>query len=136
MSKWSSKEVTNLTSLDHFNKLTARSTSKLTLSITYIDVKGKHINITIDNPGKIQALDLISVLTKEVKDSRELPIKQKKEQIEVIDRIAKEAFSPEPNKTLLRALSEGLASIFKSSPGMDKAENDAKSLTSLFSNLA
>lgn len=41
----------------------------------------------------------------------------------------KEAFKSKPNRTTLRALIDGLISIFRNSPEMDKALSDAKSLT-------
>ena len=105
------------------------------VKLVYEDIEGKHITIEIDNQNKKMTLYILSKLTSEVKGNQVFAIEQKQEQIELIDQITKEAFKPQPNGTLLRALINGLISVFRGSPGMDKAVDEASSLTNLLGNL-
>lgn len=71
--------------------------------------------------GQGELAEALKTLEEAVMASSVLPDDEKQEQVEVINRIGEEAAKPKPNKTLLKALGDGLMTALRTVPDVAKA---------------
>ena len=75
----------------------------------------------LNRNGQTELAEALKTLEEAVMVSEVLPDEEKQEQIEVISHIGEEAAKPKPNKTLLKALGDGLMTTLRSVPDVAKA---------------
>ncbi len=98
---------------------------------TFINIGGQQFvgrfNNTIANlnaSGKQEFANALDELAKAVNDSQHLSGTDKIEKGEVIQKLGEEVAKPQPNKTMAKALGEGLMAALKSIPDVMKAATD------------
>jgi serine/threonine protein kinase len=75
----------------------------------------------LNTAGKTDFAEVLKVLKEAVMASSHIPDDKKQEHIEVINKLGEEAAKEKPNKTLLKAMGDGLLSVLKAIPDVAKA---------------
>lgn len=75
----------------------------------------------LGDSGQHEMAEALKVLKEAIMSSKNLSQDEKQEHIEVVNQIGDEASKPKPNKTLLKALGEGLLIALKAVPDLSKA---------------
>ena len=84
---------------------------------------GKFNNViaSLKSNGQTELAEALKTLEEAVMASGVLLVDEKQEQVEIINHIGEEAAKPKPNKTLLKALGDGLMTTLRSVPDVAKA---------------
>lgn len=71
--------------------------------------------------GKEELALALKTLTDAITASKDCPADQKEDQVKIINQIGEEAAKPQPNKTLLKILGDGLMATLKAIPDIAPA---------------
>lgn len=81
------------------------------------------IDSTLGGTEQSQLAEALKVLTHEVSTNPKISETQKGEHLEIISHLTSEAAKPQPNKTMLKSLIEGLGGVLKGVVGTARVIN-------------
>ncbi len=85
----------------------------------------------LNSSGQSELATALTSLTEKILASSQIPEAQKKEQIEIINKIGEEAVKPEPNRSFLKMLVDGLTAALGTIPDMAKLLGALSAILSL-----
>ena len=71
---------------------------------------------TLDGSGQADTAEALKLLKAAIMASQEIPEEQKQEQVEAVSQLGEEAVKPKPNRTIVKALADGLLIHAQSRP--------------------